>query len=228
MTFIPGRFLIVDARRESRATRPVRSLLGRYRDTDVSLPLDALEQLTTDSNVTGVVIGQQVGSADVLALLEVLSRRKHRTSAAVCTRTWNRFLLGSEVTVLESPLRLDSVKSFLQRALALEILADDFAVEALLAFAERHALAPRETEVLCAAVAGISGREYLDATGTAVNTRKRQIQSILRKSGFPGIDRTVIHVLRDALAILQERSAEIAVPRWQMSAATTRANTPES
>jgi len=229
MVFKPGRFLIVDTTRDSRALRPVRRLLERYRPTDVRSPRHALDELAANSQVTAVLIGQQVQSLDVLAVLEALSGRERRTATALVTDVASFPLPPGTITIVYAPLRAESVKRFLRRALALEILADEYAVEAILAFAERYSLAPRETEILSAAIAGISGRDYLDATGTTDNTRKRQIQSILRKSGFAGIERTAIQVLRDALSIRQRAAVEIATaPRSQSAAARTKTVTRES
>lgn len=192
----PGIFLIVSNGAGPATLPAVRRFVARYRVVVVRTSERARRELESRLDWMGLLIDADVSFSEAQVLLRMARRAKPHAAVALVRAGADETPPG--VMRLSAPLRPAQLSGFLYRALALEILGPKpGVVDALVGFARRYSLTIRESEILSATIAGIDRQDYLDAMGIAGNTLKRQVQSLLRKCGYSGVERAAIAVLRD-------------------------------
>lgn len=214
----PGTVLIATNAVESGTTPVVARFIARYRVVVVRSSERMWEELDQRSDWVALLIDEDVSDSDASGLVRRAHRIKPHAAVAIATAEPGRRAPAGAFR-LPAPLRPRQLSCFLYRALALELLGlKPQVVDALVSFSLRHALTIREAEILYATTAGIDRHEYLEATGIAGNTLKRQVQSLLRKCGLPGLERAAIAVLREGIEeapgseLLQRTTGEPASP----------------
>ena len=195
----PGLFLMVTHARRQASVLAIRRFVERYRASAIRDPDAAMQALQSSGAWMGVLILEDVSPSDAMAVIAAAAAHAPKTPTALVMGTLDYPSTRPRVARMQSPLRRLELTPFMQRALAHELIACEVSVQAVVAFARQHNLTVREVEILSAAIAGIDRKEYLEATGMAENTLKRQVQSLLRKSGYTGLERTAIAVLRAGL-----------------------------
>jgi hypothetical protein len=204
-SFNAGVFMIVRQHDDGAAVGVMERALSRYRSTRTV-----------------------VGTAEAVALLE---RHPDAWTAIIlspttCPRPWSLARSDDEpratttllVAALRDEVQLDAVagvymlgsppdarrvQAFVRAAVVREILQAPDLSAAVDQYALTHALTPRESELVAAAVAGISCEAYLDEVGIAANTRRRQVQSLLRKCREQTLDRVALRVMRNLVTTRQ-------------------------
>ena len=197
--FDPGLFVVVTGSGHCSTTQSIRRFVGRYRATAIRTPVRAEQELRESDGWMGMLIAEDVVESTIFELLEVARGRSPMIPVAIMLSDAGAAKIPAHVERLMAPLQPTQLTHFIQHAIAQEMIPCRASVDALVAFALRHNLTIRESEVLSAAIAGIDRQTYLEATGIAENTRKRQVRSLLRKCGHSGVERAAISVLREGV-----------------------------
>lgn len=198
--FDPGIFVIVTNTAHEANLQAVRRFVGRYRATAIRSIQRAREEVAQSNDWVGLLITADLPWEATANLVAQAQRYHPQLPVALASAVDGGGPLPAAIEHMSLPMQQENLRKFLLRVVAQEMLECSASVEALVEFAELHRLTVREAEVLCSAVAGIERQAYLSATGVAENTRKRQVQSLLRKCGYSGVERAAIAVLQDGVA----------------------------
>jgi DNA-binding NarL/FixJ family response regulator len=196
--FSAGAFLLIADASSRRCTVMIQRMLVRYRSVrQVSEVEEALELLDRHRDIwTGIVLAKPE-CAEELEQLSPATAQHARRPPIACVSGLPQAHAGPYILGL--PPQSARMLVFIQRALVSETLHAPAIRDALCCYAASRRLTPRETEIVAATIAGVASTEYVDEIGVSRNTRRRQVQSILRKCDAQNIDRLALRILKTAI-----------------------------
>lgn len=199
---ISGGFLVIDDEEVWR--RLVVSIVSPFRSVHAASSLaEAEKMLERHAPLLGLLLDIQLGDGSGLDFLESIRMRGVDTPALVLTGHQDATRINRARTLraefLCKPPASENLVSFARRALALHWTRNERVARRIDVFAVEQRLTPRESELVCAAVAGMPRRLVAEEIGVSENTLKAQIRRLLLKCGAGDLDDLAGVILREAL-----------------------------
>lgn len=197
-----SRFLVIDDEEVWR--RLIVGAFAPFREVQVASSLaEAHEAIERHAIWVGVVADIVLGDGSGLDFLEAIRKRGIDSPALVLTghhdamRINRARAIGAEF--LCKPPDSDNLTGFARRAIALHWTRSERLARWIDAFAVERRLTPRESELVCAAVAGMPRRLVADELGVSENTLKVQTGRLLLKCGAKDLADLSDGILKRAL-----------------------------
>jgi DNA-binding NarL/FixJ family response regulator len=146
---------------------------------------EAREAIRSTSNIVTLIVERMLPDGDGLSLVADFRAAHPRTPVLMITAAFDGRVINRcqllRVELVAKPAHRANVRAFLQRAVAYERVPDRRVAAVVEDLVRSSALSPRETDVLAAALGGLSRKEIADQVGSTENTIKGYVKSILRK-----------------------------------------------
>jgi DNA-binding NarL/FixJ family response regulator len=199
----PARFLIVED--EPAIARVWWRLLKDFRPTVVAHSVaEARALLDGAGRWCGFLFDVELGDGSGLDLLAAARARYAGVPALIATghldTSFIRRTHALDAHYLCKPADLDDLLPFVYRALGADAGLHARVAARLSELARRHALSPREAEILVAAVTGVPREVLLQQFGITENTYKSQVRGLLKKFEATDLATLALGVLRAAIA----------------------------
>lgn len=202
MTVSRDSFLVIDDEEVWR--RLASQALSPFRKVHVTSSLaEAQDAIGRHARWVGVVADIVLGDGSGLDFLEGIRKRGIEIPALVFTGHSDAIRINRaraiDAEFLCKPTDSENLTGFARRAIALHWTRSERVARRIDAFAVERRLTPRESELVCAAVAGMPRRLVADELGVSENTLKVQIGRLLLKSGAEDLGDLSDGILKQAL-----------------------------
>ena len=197
-----GSFLIVEP--DGPTAEVVAKLCRKLRRARVApTAVAAREVLEKRPRLTGMIVEEELPDDRGTNLLKEVRYQQPLLPVLVLTANTDPVVINRanryRAEFLAKPTRRSALSGFLARAVAFERVPQHRVSFLIQEAVDSCGLSPRETDVLAAAVAGVTRKEMADQLGTSQNTIKSVVKSALRKLPHDTLDDAAREILHNAL-----------------------------